>query len=154
MTSEEVENFIMNYNDMKSLPGNTNWPAELTDLQLNRMRSGTFEEKLLPYLDGRKPMPDLWIIDHGHNDWKYRDSKGKIDIALQPTRENIDSGELAEDTYMTETIGGVRYARLQKFLGSFDNINPAQFSGCSNPRVSRTTFWAFSNDSRLDLPDR
>ena len=126
MTSEEVENFIMNYNDMKSLPGNTNWPAELTDLQLNRMRSGTFEEKLLPYLDGRKPMPDLWIIDHGHNDWKYRDSKGKIDIALQPTRENIDSGELAEDTYMTETIGGVRYARLQKFLGSFDNTNPAQ----------------------------
>ena len=126
MTSDEVESFILNYNGLKSLSGNTSWPAELSDLQLQRMRSGSFEEKLLPYLDGTKPMPDLWIIDHGHNDWKYKDSQGKIDISLQPTRENIDAGELAEDTYMTETIDGVKYARLQKYLGSFENINPAQ----------------------------
>ena len=94
-------------------------------------RSGTsapfvLKQEILPYLDGSKPMPDLWIIDHGHNDWKYRDSSGNIDIALQPTRENIDSGELAEDVYMTETINGVPYYRLQSYLGSFDNINPAK----------------------------
>ena len=126
MTSEEVEAFIQNYEMLKSLPGNASWPSELTDLQIKRMRSGTFEEKILPYLDGTKPMPDLWIIDHGHNDWKYKDSKGKIDIALQPTRENIDNGELAEDMYMTETINGVKYARLQQYLRSFENINPAK----------------------------
>ena len=71
-------------------------------------------------------MPDLWIIDHGHNDWKYRDSQDNIDITLQPTRENINSGELKEDVYMTETIDGVPYARLQSYLGSFENINPTQ----------------------------
>ena len=125
MTSEEAEAFILNYDNLKSLPGNSSWPEQLSELQKQRVRNGSFEMKLMPYLDGREPMPDLWIIDHGHNDWKYRDSKGNIDIALQPTRANIPSGELAEDTYMTETIDGVKYARLQKYLGSFENINPA-----------------------------
>ena len=126
MTKEEVESFILGYDELRALPGNAGWPLELSDLQLRRMRTGSFEEKLLPYLDGTKPMPDLWIIDHGHNDWKYKDSNGKIDIALLPTRENIDAGELAEDTYMTETIDGVKYARLQQYLGSFDGIKPSQ----------------------------
>lgn len=125
MTSEEAEAFILNYDELKSLSGNTSWPAQLTELQMQRVRNGSFEVKLMPYLDGTYPMPDLWIIDHGHNDWKYRDSNGNIDIALQPTKANITSGELAEDTYMTETIDGVKYARLQKYLGSFENINPA-----------------------------
>ena len=125
MTSEEAEAFISNYDELKSLSGNSSWPTQLTELQMQRVRNGSFEVKLMPYLDGTYPMPDLWIIDHGHNDWKYRDSKGNIDIALQPTRANITSGELAEDTYMTETIDGVKYARLQKYLGSFDDINPA-----------------------------
>ena len=126
MTSEEVERFIDNYSQIRQLDKNKNLPETLDDAYKNRMRQGTFEVKLMPYLDGTKPMPDLWIIDHGHNDWKYRDSKGNIDIALEPTRANIDSGELAEDTFMTETIDGVPYARLQSFLGSFENIDPAK----------------------------
>ena len=126
MTSEEVERFIENYSQIRQLDKNKNLPETLDDAYKNRMRQGTFEVKLMPYLDGTKPMPDLWIIDHGHNDWKYRDSKGNIDIALEPTRANIDSGELAEDTFMTETIDGVPYARLQSFLGSFENIDPAK----------------------------
>ena len=126
ITSEEVERFIDNYSQIRQLDKNKNLPETLDDAYKNRMRQGTFEVKLMPYLDGTKPMPDLWIIDHGHNDWKYRDSKGQIDIALEPTRANIDSGELAEDTYMTETIDGVPYARLQSYLGSFENIDPAK----------------------------
>ena len=126
MTLEEVENFISNYATIRQLDMNGNLPATLDDSYIKRMRQGSFEVKLMPYLDGTKPMPDLWIIDHGHNDWKYRDSKGQIDIALEPTRANIDSGELAEDTYMTETINGVPYARLQSYLGSFENIDPAK----------------------------
>ena len=126
MTLEEVENFISNYATIRQLDMNGNLPATLDDSYIKRIRQGSFEVKLMPYLDGTKPMPDLWIIDHGHNDWKYRDSKGHIDIALEPTRANIDSGELAEDTYMTETINGVPYARLQSYLGSFENIDPAK----------------------------
>ena len=126
MTSAEAETFILNYDNLKTLPRNPSWPESLSDQQIKRMRDASFEVKILPYLDGRKPMPDLWIIDHGHNDWKYRDSRGDIDIALAPTRENIDRGELAEDIYMTETIDGVPYARLQSYLGSFENIKPSQ----------------------------
>ena len=37
-------------------------------------------------------MPDLFVIDHGHNDWKYRDANGNIDIELEPTVENIKNG--------------------------------------------------------------
>lgn len=126
MTQEEVEYFIENYDSIRQLDKNSSLPATLEASYHDRMRQGSFEVKLLPYLDGTKPMPDLWIMDHGHNDWKYRDSKGNIDIALEPTRANIDSGELAEDTFMTERIDGVPYARLQRYLGSFDNIDPAQ----------------------------
>ena len=126
MTLEEVESFISNYATIRQLDMNGNLPATLDDSYIKRIRQGSFEVKLMPYLDGTKPMPDLWVIDHGHNDWKYRDSKGQIDIALEPTRANIDSGELAEDTYMTETINGVPYARLQSYLGSFENIDPAK----------------------------
>ena len=126
MTLAEAEMFIENYSDIRALDKNSKLPVILDESYKNRMRQGSFEVKLMPYLDGTKPMPDLWIIDHGHNDWKYRDSKGNIDIALEPVRANIDAGELAEDTYMTETIDGVPYARLQSYLGSFENIDPAK----------------------------
>lgn len=126
MTLEEGEKFIANYQQIRQLDKNKNLPETLDEAHKNRIRQGSFEVKLLPYLDGTEPMPDLWIIDHGHNDWKYRDSKGNIDIALEPSRANIDCGELAEDTYMTETIDGVPYARLQSYLGSFAGIDPSR----------------------------
>ena len=126
MTLAEAEMFIDNYQEIRALDKNSKLPETLDESYKNRMRQGSFEVKLMPYLDGTKPMPDLWIIDHGHNDWKYRDSKGNIDIALEPVRANIDAGELAEDTYMTETIDGVPYARLQSYMGSFANIDPAK----------------------------
>ena len=124
MTLEEANNFILNYDTIKSLDKNSVLPDALDESHKTRLAKGSFEVKILPYLNGTYPMPDLWIVDHGHNDWKYRDSKGAIDIGLLPTRANIDSGELAEDTYMTETVDGVPYARLQSYLGSFDNIDP------------------------------
>lgn len=122
MTAEEAENFIKNYDSLRKLSGNTSWPETLGSSYESRLRSGTFEKKLMPYLDGTYDMPDLWIIDHSHNDWKYKNSSGNIDIALEPTRANIQSGELAEDTYMTAN----NYANLIKFVGSLDNINPSK----------------------------
>ena len=119
MTLEEVENFITNYDDIKNLPLNkSSFPEELGSSNEKRMRDGSFENKLMPYLDGTKPMPDLWIIDHSHNDRKYKKSDGSIDIGLEPTRANITSGELAEDTYMTAN----NYENLQKYIGSLENV--------------------------------
>ena len=121
MTLEEAETFISNYDTLRSLPKNTTWPNTLGSSDQKRIRDGSFENKLMPYLNGTKPMPDLWIIDHSHNDWKYTDSTGKIDIELKPTRANINSGELAEDTYMTAN----NYANLKRYIGSLDNIKPS-----------------------------
>ena len=117
---EEGEIFISNYSSFRQLDKNTSWPESLDASMENRIREGSFETKLMPYLDGTYDMPDLWIIDHSHNDWKYKDSKGNIDIDLKPTRANINSGELAEDKYMTDN----NYKNLIKYVGKLDNIEP------------------------------
>lgn len=120
MTLAEAESFITNYDTLRQLPLNSSWPETLGSSDQNRIRAGSFENKLMPYLNGTNPMPDLWIIDHSHNDWKYKNSQGQIDIALEPTRANITSGELAEDTFMTAN----NYANLQLYVGSLANVQP------------------------------
>lgn len=122
MTNEEVELFIANYDTLKGLSKNTSWSSSLSSGEQNRMRAASFEKKLLPYLNGTKVFPDLFVIDHGHNDWKYSKSDGTSDIILEPTIENIQSGELAEDTYMTANNN----ANLEKFFGSLANIPSEQ----------------------------
>ncbi len=118
MTLEEANAFIANYDTLRSLSKNSSWPTALDESQKKRILSGSFEKKLLPYLDGTKPMPDLFVIDHGHNDWKYRDVNGNIDIELEPTVENIRNGLLAEDTYMTAN----NYENLKKYFGDLSDF--------------------------------
>ena len=121
MTNEEIENFITNYATIKdSLSSGA--PSEMNSGDIARMRAASFETKLIPYLNGSKPMPDLFVIDHGHNDWKYELSDGKSDIGLEPTLDNIQSGELAEDTFMTRDNN----ANLEKFFGSLADIPTSQ----------------------------
>lgn len=121
MTLEEAQFFIDQYDTLRALEKNTAWPEELSESQIKRILAGSFETKLLPYLDGTKPMPDLFVIDHGHNDWKYRDINGNIDIELEPTVQNIENGLLAEDVYMTAN----NYENLKKYFGDLSGI-PAE----------------------------
>ena len=118
MTLEEASTFIENYDNLRVLEKNSAWPEELSESYKNRILSGTFETKLLPYLDGTKEMPDLFVIDHGHNDWKYYDVNGNIDIELEPTVENIRNGLLAEDTYMVAN----NYENLKKYFGDLSDL--------------------------------
>lgn len=119
MTKEEIEDFIANYDSIKSkLTGGAT--DSLNQSYLNRLRAASFEDRLLPYLNGTYPMPDLFVIDHGHNDWKYN-LNGQSDITLEPTRTNITKGDLAEDTYMTANSN----EKLAFFFGNLDNINPS-----------------------------
>ena len=118
MTLEEANAFIANYDALRSLSKNSSWPTALDESQKKRIVAGSFEQKLLPYLNGTKPMPDLFVIDHGHNDWKYRDVNGNIDIELEPTVENIRNGLLAEDTYMTAN----NYENLKKYFGNLSDF--------------------------------
>lgn len=118
MTLEEANAFIAQYDELRALSKNAAWPSTLSESQKARLLAGSFETKLLPYLNGTKPLPDLFVIDHGHNDWKYRDVNGNIDIELEPTLENIANGLLAEDTYMVAN----NYENLKTYFGDLSGI--------------------------------
>lgn len=45
-------------------------PNSMVDPWPSRIRASSYENKLLPYLNGTKPMPNLFIFEHGHNDIK------------------------------------------------------------------------------------
>ena len=116
MTKAEIESFITNYSTIKDvLTGNV--PSSLSTSDIARLRAASFEDRLIPYLDGTYDMPDLFVFDHGHNDYKYSLSGGGSDIGLEPTVANI-GGELAEDTYMIANDN----AKLESFFGSLANI--------------------------------
>lgn len=88
--------------------------SSISDTDFNTMKSHSFETLLLPYLNGTKAMPDLFVIDHGHNDTRPRGIDGNQDSLVKPTLENIENGILAEDTYMTAN----NYANLKLALNN------------------------------------
>lgn len=90
-------------------PNIANAPSSLTAEQVQTMKSLSFENLLVPYLDGTNTTPDLFVIDYGHNDVRPKGIDGKRDLWIKPTAANIQSGLLAEDTYMTAN----NYANLK-----------------------------------------
>lgn len=89
----------------------------LTEDEKEALTVNSFENKLVPWLNGldpNKPMPDLFVIDHGHNDTNPRGVDGLSDLWIEPTLEMIQSGILAEDTYMTAN----NYAHLKTALNN------------------------------------
>lgn len=125
MTKAEIESFITNYATIQpTLTGNA--PETLSASNLSRLRAASFEDRLIPYLDGTYDFPDLFVIDHGHNDFKYKMPDGTTsDITLEPTVSNISQGVLAEDTYMTANNN----EKLESFFGSLSNIKPSDLAG-------------------------
>lgn len=93
----------------------------LSEDDKEQMFSASFENRLLPYLDGTKPMPDLFVFDHGHNDFKtyYSLENGDSDLTTDPNDTTVPS-IFAEDINMTSNNN----EGLVKYFGSLDNINP------------------------------
>lgn len=89
-------------------PNVPNAPSVLTPEAVNVMKEHSFENLILPYLNGTQGTPDMWVIDYGHNDYA-NGIDGKRDWWITPSAENIESGLLAEDTYMTRD----NYANLK-----------------------------------------
>ena len=113
-TKEENEYFINNYDTIKNIPQNASFPDSINSSYLNRLRTASFEDKILPLLANDNI--DLFVIDHGHNDFKYKmPDDTTSDINLMPTVNNINDGILAEDIFMTNN----NYERLAYFLGFY-----------------------------------
>lgn len=96
--------------DWENIKGNITSAADtISSDDLAIMKAHSFENLLLPYLNGTNSMPDLFVIDHGHNDRRPYGIDGEQDLLVKPTVENIANGTLAEDTYMTAN----NYANLK-----------------------------------------
>lgn len=117
-TSAEKESMITNWSSIAQVLNDEHETLSASDIAV--ARGATFDVKLMPYLNGTRPMPDLFVFDHGHNDYKayYTDTEGNPDIELEPTVENITNNKLAEDTYMTAN----NYTNLRTYYGNLSGI--------------------------------
>lgn len=115
------------YDNWETIKGTLNSVSKdtLSESDKEQMFSASFENRLLPYLDGTKPMPDLFVFDHGHNDFKtyYSLENGDSDLTTDPNDTTVPS-IFAEDINMTSNNN----EGLVKYFGSLDNINPSNLS--------------------------
>ena len=120
-TLEEKQYIINNWSTIRQSLNDPNTFETLTNDMQTSALGATFEARLMPYLDGTYEMPDLFVFDHGHNDWKsfYTMPDGTTpDTELEPTVDNITNNILAEDIYMTANNN----AKLISFFGEVGNI--------------------------------
>ena len=68
MTAEEKEDLINNWSSYRVKYGWSDSPETLSETSKAVIRACSYENKVIPYLDGRRELPDLIVIDHGHND--------------------------------------------------------------------------------------
>ena len=69
--SDEANDLINNYETKwrDLLIGDNKPTAPLSDYYINTwIRGSSYENLLMPYLDGTYEMPDLFVFEHGHND--------------------------------------------------------------------------------------
>ncbi len=64
-------------------------PIKLSDENIESILYSSYENKLVKYLDGRCEMPDLFIFEHGHNDFDgYSDEKMSGIPSVEPADIN------------------------------------------------------------------
>ena len=68
MTAEEKEDLINNWSSYRVKYEWSDSPEILPEVSKAVIRACSYENKVIPYLDGRRELPDLIVIDHGHND--------------------------------------------------------------------------------------
>lgn len=109
-TVDEADAIAANWTTIQ--PKISSAPSELTETHVNTMKAHSFENLLLPYLNGTNAMPDLFVFDHGHNDVRPKGIDGENDLWINPSVQMIAEGILAPDTYMTANS----YAKLKLAL--------------------------------------
>ena len=68
-TYDEKDDLITNWESKwRDLLQGSDKPQTLTDEQKTLFRSCSFENKIVPYLDGTNSKPDMIVIEHGRND--------------------------------------------------------------------------------------
>ena len=139
-TLAEKENLIANWETIRQKLRDPDTYITLSDNDKKVCRNASYEKRLMPYLDGTYPMPDLFVIDHGHGDYKYTLSNGNTDIGIAPTIANVGNNkEVAFDTNMYD---GSSASGLEGVYGSLAKMNlPTTFKYS----VNRNCYWGAVN---------
>lgn len=139
-TSAEKEYVIENWDEIRQKLRDPDTYTTLSDADKENCRNSSYEVRLLPYLNGTYPMPDLFVIDHGHNDHKYTLEDGSTDIGIAPTSANIGTGKkIAFDSNMFD---GSSYSGLESVYGSLAKLNQPTIFKYS---VNRNCYWGAVN---------
>ena len=69
-------------------------PTTLTDALKAEIKSCSYENRLLPYLNGTKPMPDLFVFEHGYND-----SQATVFSGISPDETNLNRSLYSDAMY-------------------------------------------------------
>ena len=82
----------------------------LAQQYIDEIRADSYENKLLPYLNGTKPMPDLFIFEHGHNDYWNDGEYG--DLPADENNLNMSTFMGAMSFYIKKIFEANRNAKI------------------------------------------
>lgn len=128
----EVDDIVANWSTIQ--PNIAGAPSTLSADEIATMKAHSYENLLMPYLNGTNAMPDVFVIDHGHNDKRPKGADGGYDMYVDSSYENIMTGKVAVDTWMVANGYANLKTALNSDLSKVGNIN--QFASTLN----RNTF--------------
>jgi hypothetical protein len=79
-------------------------PAVLTQAQKDYIMSCSYENLLLPYLNGTQPAPDAIVIDHGYNDYASFQAEGSGAFSTIPATYNDRAYFLGAFNFISDLI--------------------------------------------------
>nr|DAG93693.1 MAG TPA: hypothetical protein [Crassvirales sp.] len=132
-TLSEKEELINNWDKWKLLLANStvsDVPNVLTDEMKELIRNCSYEKKLIPYLDGTYTQPDIFVIDHGFNDW------------INPLGGDFVADQLPEDVFDRNTyIGAINFLikTIYKYVPRAKIVIIGHYENTSNERAKKIT---------------
>lgn len=148
----EKQDLIDNYSTWKNIIGGdfngsgsdgtgTGKPESLTHEWIDRINASSYENILMPYLDGTYDMPDLFVFDHGHND--YGNGETFAEMTTQPA-----------DAYDRSTFIGAMSFFFEQIFVANPHAKIVIISHYANDTVKQNTITTAQNNlaNLWDLP--
>ncbi|MDR6564966.1 MULTISPECIES: hypothetical protein [unclassified Arcicella] len=134
-TIAEKQDLIDNWATYRLILSN-NPPTTLDATEQAKILSCSYENRLLPYLNGTFPMPDLFVFDHGRNDNLSSDTDTQYTTV--PSVRNDRRYYMGAMNYLIDLIYQYNpYARIA-FVGHYENWD---FSRVSVGQQNLANYW-------------
>ncbi|AEI46771.1 hypothetical protein [Runella slithyformis] len=138
-TIAEKNDLITNWATYRPLFGNAaQAPTTLSVSDQAFFLSCSYENRLLPYLDGRMPMPDKFFIDHGHNDNLSSDSDTQFTTI--PATRNDRRFFLGAANFIIDLILQYNPRARIAIIGHYEN---ARKTRVSTAQIALADYWDF-----------